>query len=462
MDLLNRTSDTEHRTPIESRRGKRWALPVVTALVAGLMAFTVTSLLPKSYRSEATLYFPNAGDSAGGLLGSLRSLAGTGGAVSERGGQAPLLWGLLNSPQVASGPQTAIAVLASLRARGWVCDKLDLPRRWDMKRSAALKRLDGAVSFGINKHGLLALEAVDRDPRLTADILNAYIRRLSDLAEKLSLNVATRNRRLIESRLTKARARLADAERRLREMTERDPNAVISVAADQAARGLVDLQSERARAQAELDAVTAELQVEVETARSVVHEAYALPALSPVAREARTRVRRLETDLAVARVQYGPDHPQYRLLAEQLKAARDALSAEIGREKSTVEQGLSPQIAALRARQAGLEAQRDGLDRAIAEVERLLTDVPQRQLARVRLQREAGYIGDLVGTLEMQLELARIAEEREGTTFEVVDQPEVPEEPFAPRRLFSTALAMVAGLLLGVAWQVGQAIRRNA
>src|SRR5207244_9188361 len=113
----------------------------------------------------------------------------------------------LISPQVASAPQTAIGVLASQKLRERVSTKLDLRRRWEVSSYRAVKRLSDVVTPAVDKNGLLVISADDRDPRLAADIVGAYIQTLRLLAKELSLNLSTRNREFLESRLKDSRAR---------------------------------------------------------------------------------------------------------------------------------------------------------------------------------------------------------------------------------------------------------------
>ena len=55
---------------------------------------------------------------------------------------------------------------------------------------------------------------------------------------------------------------------------------------------------------------------------------------------------------------------------------------------------------------------------------------------------------------------AQIAEDRDPTTFQILDPPELAFEPFAPRKGFTAAMAGVAGLLVGVAFLVARSSMR--
>ncbi len=435
-------------------------LPLASALVVGLIAYLVTLFLPKAYRSEATLYFPMAGDVAQGALGTLANLTRPG-SVVERGGAVSLFGGMLVSPQVATGPQTAIAVLASARCRERVCDRLQLPSKWDLPRAKALKRLEESVTFGVDKNGLLAMQAEDRDPKLAAEILSSYIATLGELAKELSLNVSYRNRVFLESRLNRSRLRLVEIERKMLLAMENDPNPELMAGIGKAGEAVIELESERNRARITLEGVDAQLEWQQNVMKTLENGAQ-LPSNSSIARAERNRVRELEAEFAIVKVQYGPDNPRYRTAEGALKAAREQLRLEMERVARAVAKGVAPEVIGLWSQRASLEAQVEGLDRALRQISQRLTSVPRRQLERERLQRELRFTTDMVGMLEIETERARIAETRDATSYQVVDAPQPPEEPFWPRKLFTSALAAVAGFLLGLAFLTYLSLRSSA
>lgn len=436
------------------------ALPLASALAAGLIAYLVTLFLPKAYRSEATLYFPMAGDVAQGALGTLANLTRSG-SVMERGGAVSLFGGMLVSPQVATGPQTAIAVLASARCRDRVCDQLQLPTKWNLPRAKALKRLEESVAFGVDKNGLLAMQAEDRDPKLAAEILNSYIATLGELAKELSLNVSYRNRVFLENRLNRSRLRLVEIERKMLLAMENDPNPELMAGIGKAGEAVIELENERNRARITLEGVDAQLAWQQNVMKTLENGAQ-LPSNSSIARAERNRVRELEAEFAIVKVQYGPENPRYRTAEGALKAAREQLRLEMERVAHAVAKGVAPEVIGLWSQRASLEAQVEGLDRALRQIGQRLTSVPRRQLERDRLQRELRFTTDMVGMLEVETERARIAETRDATAYQVVDAPQPPEEPFWPRKLFTSALAAVAGFLIGLSFLTYLALRSAA
>ncbi len=449
------------RNPFTKRRRLTWMLPVWTAVAAGGVCFLITTLLPKTYRSEASLYFPAGGDNTTGLLSAVGGLSRFGNPA-ERGGQVSLFGGALVSPQVASAPQTAIGVLSSRRLRERVSDKLELEKKWELPQQKAVKRLGAVTSLAVDKNGLLAITVDDGDPGLAAAIGQEHIEQLRALAKELSLGLSTRNRKFLEGRLETVRQRLSALERSAIKAAEREPNAAVaSGGMTKAAEAAVLLQMDRAKAHIALDSVRAQLEWQSRVLGEAVRSG-SLPAHAEIGQIERARLTEVESKFAVAKAQYGPDHPQLRLLTEELATARAHLDREMQREARALSTGVAPEVVALRARIAAGEAQVAGLDRAISGVQQRLSGLPRRQLERERLQQEIKGLRSLIEYLETEAERARVAETRESTTFEVIDPPETPSEPVSPRRMFSTLLSALAGLLLGAAWLVSRSLSRDS
>jgi uncharacterized protein involved in exopolysaccharide biosynthesis len=417
----------------------------------GTVAFGITSLLRKSYKSQATLYFPAPADATAGLAGGLASALRGGAAAPDKGGSVSLLNGAISSQLIAAGPQTAIAVLDSDLARQRVIDRLKLTKTWDLPNLKARKQLQGAVSFSVDKNGLLAMEAVDFKPELAQSILSAYIVTLRQLAKELSLNSSKRNREFVEGRVAETRTRIGQLEMKLLSVNQRDPDPVMSNAPSDAARGIVDLERDLVRAQTQLSAAESGLRLATENARALTRSGADLPVHAELGRSLRTKLAGLEYEFSLAKAELGPDNPRYRILQNQLNSARAQVRQEMSRENRALDKGIAPEVVKLSAEKAGYEAQVAGLDRAVSQVKTRLASIPARQMTKERLTNELKVMRGLLEYQATELVKAQIAEDRDATTFQVIDTPEVPEEPFAPRRAFTAAMAGVAGLLIGIA-----------
>jgi uncharacterized protein involved in exopolysaccharide biosynthesis len=102
------------------------------------------------------------------------------------------------------------------------------------------------------------------------------------------------------------------------------------------------------------------------------------------------------------------------------------------------------------------------MTRALLQIKGRLATVPQRLMRREKIAQEMKVMRGIVEFQAMETERARVAETRDTTTFQMIDEPEPAPQPFMPRRGFSTALAAIAGLLLGVAYLVARSVAQQA
>lgn len=468
--------DDPHIVPSRAaRKGSvlaKLGLPIAVALGCGIAGFVVCGILPKTYRVNTTVYFPVAGggDSAAGLIGKVIG-GGAGGAAADLAGGAAssdvgsisLLGGMFEEPQVASGSQTAIAVLDSVRCREAVADDLNLAQQWHMKkRSDVLATLQGMVTYGVDKNNLLDIEVDDTNPQQGVQIANSYLTNLQKIANDLSTSYSRRNRIFIEQETARVRAKLdQDQARLVAEQTSGGATMLGMDAPDKLAGEYLDLQDRETEAQITLDGADKQIDWMVHAANLTVKNSMELPRDMPVAQETRDQLRGLEAQFAYAKETLGPDNPDYNALKLRVETARSEMTQEVQREAAALKEGISPQVANLYANKVDLEAQRDGLVDADQKMQKVLLAMPAVEVRTARLQSEIKLSSTTLGMLDAEGEKARIAEQRDMASFLVVDAPELPEDPFKPRIGTTVLICLAAGFLIGCAWQIAGSMRRS-
>jgi uncharacterized protein involved in exopolysaccharide biosynthesis len=81
------------------------------------------------------------------------------------------------------------------------------------KRSNVYRKLDAITKISAGKKdGVITITVSDKDPKLAADLANAYVEELGKLAASLSMNKSAKNRQFLEERLTTTKANLVKAE----------------------------------------------------------------------------------------------------------------------------------------------------------------------------------------------------------------------------------------------------------
>jgi len=466
IQLGDRETGTSRNTNLRTSRFPGWPRPFVLAAVCGSVGFVVATLLPHSYKVDSSLYFPTQGNdsaSAASIIGKV--VGGGGGSMGGDSdvGSVSLLGGMFQQPEVASGSQTAIAVLDSVRCGEAVAADLKLAELWHMrKRSDVLAKLDSMVTYGVDKNNLLDIEVVSTDPNLALKISNSYLTNLQIIATQLSTNYSHVNRLFIEQEADKARKNLDLQEAKLVALQTRGGIKTLSNASsEKLAASYVDLEERKVEADIALDGANSQIDQMVRTANATVKNSMELPRDIPVAQDTRNQVRDLEARFAYAKETLGPDNPEYNSLKIQLETTRAQMVDEVKREAGALKMGITPEVAQLYANRANLKAQADGLHDASKRLEDVLRGLPRSQMEVFKVQSDAKIAASTLGMLSGELEKAKIAEERDSPNFMVVDAPELPDSPFAPRKLFVTIVCLAAGFLIGCAWLVADSIRRS-
>ena len=104
--------------------------------------------------------------------------------------------------------------------------------------------------------------------------------------------------------------------------------------------------------------------------------------------------------------------------------------------------------------EAGLAAQVDSYDRALASAGRRLSTIPARQVAMARLERETVLLGDLYSLIERRRREAELAQAVELPDVRILDEASMPLDPSAPSLPRNIALGLLLGLALGVGWAI--------
>lgn len=434
--------------------GRVFGLPLTLALLCGLTAFLLTSfVLTKWYRTQVTLYFPSTGgQGAGSIISQLTGNSGNDPAVTF--GE-----GLYQTPLVGTSPGMAISVMATGRVQQRVMQDLHLARHWHLDNDKAGARLSKSVTYGVDRNGYLAVQAQDTNPRFAVTLVNSYVEAMRQVSTDLSTFYAHRNRTALDKHLADLRQQLLMEQNQLVALQSRSARSTPLGAASQTA--FAQLESQRAQTEIDLKAANAALAARLHAAQATSDNALNLPAQVPYAQAANQKLRDLESQFAAIKADYGSDYPKYQTLQAQVQQARSDYESEVKREALAVQKGITPDVAGLIATQRTLQARLDGIHQAAGPLRATLQSLPLDQMRQARLQDEIELNEQLVHKAALDVELAHQVEQKTVPTFEVVDAAGVPKDPALPRVWFTTAFAMVAGFLLGLAWKIGSTVNRN-
>lgn len=218
----------------------RWrrVILVNTFLVAAV-AVAVSFLLPKSYRSSASVYPPQEETFSVGTLSSIVAATAFG-----QGRQSLPIW--------ASPSDVYAAILKSRSVREEIVRRHDLMKEYKVDTmDDALRSLRSHAKVRVGGEGVVSVSVVDRDPVRAADMANDFITLLDARARERRSTSAGSVRAFLEKRLAECSDSLQAAEAALQTIQEETGILV----PDEQAKALVAgaVQIELARKMREVD-----------------------------------------------------------------------------------------------------------------------------------------------------------------------------------------------------------------
>jgi capsule polysaccharide export protein KpsE/RkpR len=228
-------------------RGFLWGVAWKTLLASVVLAF----LVPAHYKS-AVRFVPgeNSGNNGGGsMMGLLSKAIGSSDGLSSGFGLDAA--GLLGAKTPGA---FYVEVLKSRTVQDRLINRFDLRARYRKKTYLeARKKLTSFTEVEEDKKsGVITLTVADYEPKVAAQIANAYVEELNRLAVDLNTSSAHRERQFLEQRLATAKEDLARATAGLSQFTSKnsmvDPQNEGRAVMDAAAR----LQGELIASQTEL------------------------------------------------------------------------------------------------------------------------------------------------------------------------------------------------------------------
>ncbi len=208
---------------------REWKRILLISCAVGIMALGVNFLLPKSYRSTATL-LPDTERSRLGTLSQFAGLASLAG-VSVSGNDVPRLYPAILSSET---------ILQGVVERKYQTQKFPQPvsliEYFEINEPSPAENLDKAVtslkqSMAVDldaKTNIVTLSVSLPEPQLAADVLNAAIAELDTFLRTKKITSASEQRKWIEDRLKQVEQDLRNAEDALRNFREKNRRVIDS------------------------------------------------------------------------------------------------------------------------------------------------------------------------------------------------------------------------------------------
>lgn len=297
---------------------------------------------------------------------------------------------------------------------------------------------------------LVEIEFTSPDPVLGQRIVAAWATTFVRMTLERRFDSSSYARTFLENRLAQLRERIDASERRLVDYASRE--GIVNLPGTQGATGqpalperslaaddLATLNAERAQATA--DRIRAQTRLGAPGAQTT--ESLQSAALNQL-REQRAS---LQADYAKMMVQFAPDYPPARALANQIAQMDRSITREEGRITGLLQQTFD----AAAGREQALNSQ-------VSQLKSSVLDLRRRSIQYNIYQRDADTNRQLYDALLQRYKQIGVAGGVAASNISVVDRPEVPTGPSSPKLLFNMALALLSGLVLGaaLAWLLEQ------
>lgn len=251
------------------------------------------------------------------------------------------------------------------------------------------------------------------------------------LSAETDLTRSSKQARLLEQAVKEQGKSVREAENAILKFQERTvtaPNPTLPFSDSNLIRRMKDLDLE-------IGKVTKQISVAKTQAERLANTAGDLPTALIASQKWRDKLLELEYQLKVAQNRFGPDHPDVIRIQQDIVTTKAQLDTEIQKERQSVENSLDVNT-------SGLEAQRQVLISQRADLMQQVKLAPKEAIEVQRLYQEALTRGEILKTIRIQYETARLGAEVERVKFSILAPPYIDPKP--------TNKAMVRNALLGV------------
>ncbi len=423
------------------------ALPrvIIVSLLFGGIAYAFTFTMKPTYESDEVLYFPQSAGSTNPM-----DLLKSGGANVDNGA-VKLMNGVLVSPLVGAGAETASGIVTSHTAIRTTVDTLDLDKKWALQKEDAYDQLAKWADAKVDKNGMLDISTKAYSPQQAVDILKTLERYLAVRSSQLTVNVSKSNREYLEKRVTSAEGEVNRIQGDLVQTMRQSPLADVPDLMKNYYAAQVDLQKAevaQVAAAGKLTALEAESKELVGGPDSFPNNIMKMSAFNTDVKTLTDQIQTRRLALSDAMANFTPNSAEYK------KAVKDVTNAEsIGKEitkngRGKVDSGLTPDLILARSDLAALKDSTGRYQKILDQYEASALQAPGQFAAVERKKAEFDEGMKAYGLLRQQLELAKLAESRDPSKFAVLDEPYPNSKPVGPRRgLISAIVFLVAGLV---------------
>ncbi|MCC5616941.1 polysaccharide biosynthesis tyrosine autokinase [Nostoc sp. CHAB 5836] len=317
---------------------------------------------------------------------------------------------------------------------------------------------------GIKGTDVVQLSYKGSDPELAAKIVNKVIDSYIDLNIKANQNEALAAKEVLVTEVPKAEAIVKRAESKLRLFKEKNKVVVLEQEASAAVDTISKLGNQISQALAQLDDVKGRLEqlrseAQVDSQQGVIASDLSQ---APGVQKVLIQLQETESQLALERTRFAPEHPTITNLEEKVVALKSLLKERIGQvagkaqitegslQVGELRQGLIADITRAQAERVGLERQISTLLQQRDAYIKRANNLPRLEQNQRELERKLQAAQTTYETLLKKRQEIDIAQNQKIPNARVISYALIPDKAEGPRKILFIIGGGGVGLFLGI------------
>jgi succinoglycan biosynthesis transport protein ExoP len=395
-----------------------------------IVTVVVSFLIPPTYEAETTLRVKQPKGLADSLLADLP--IGSSNDTKQ----------LMNTYAEILKSRTVVETVINKTQ----ADKEEVPDYEEM-----LKRI---TTLPVKDSELLKIKVTAKSAEEAQLVANTLVDTFTERMTLLVRSEQSEVRKFIGERMVESKKELEKAENLLQKY-KTDENIA---APTEETKAIVERLSSISKLSAENTVALASAQAKVSSVnKELAQEKPGFVADSPLIQQYKGKLADLEVQLVTLSQNFTEKHPQVMSTRAAIIETKAKLNIEAARVLNAEAPSMNPIHLGLlqgkiqeEADIAAASAQKEAIDKIIADNEKELNKLPVKEQGLVRVMRDVTVAQEIYVMLAKRHEEARISEVMQPTDVQVIDVAAIPVKPISPKKVLNAIIAAVLGLFIGL------------
>lgn len=277
-----------------------------------------------------------------------------------------------------------------------------------------------------SEEGIIKIIATTRDPQLSADVANYYLKLYDEFAKEATLTLAKRQRNYIQEQLQKVESELHKDELELLAFQQKENVVEPKAELEAFLTYYGNIKSMAILSRVEQEEFRYQLKVMQEklTQQALSQQkdlSITSQTDSPGVQIVYNKLLTKEIELASQLKTKTPSNPQIKAIQQEIESLRGILREKIGENLKDISTETSPILMDLYASVIAQKAKSEALDRVIGRIEKQMEKIPDLAFSYRRLERDVLIKEKIYALLQMELQKAKSEEARSEPEIQVLD-----------------------------------------